>query len=340
VTTMAREHDRTGTTSPRLGFLGVGWIGRKRMNSVIGAKVARAWALSDSAPDSLEAAAGDCPGALRAGSLADLLRQDIDGLVIATPSALHAEQAIAALERRIPVFCQKPLARTAAETARVIDAARCADRLLGVDFSYRYTEAFKRVQERIDCGELGKVFAIDLTFHNAYGPDKPWFRDPALAGGGCLLDLGVHLVDLALLALRGPKIDLVRAHLYSKGAPVCDPSREIEDFAASEFVTTDGCVVRLSCSWWLNAGQDAVIEAAFHGESAGALIRNVNGSFHDFRAELLRGTKRETLANPPDEWGGGAIVDWARRLGKDNRFDPAIDSALDVARVIDRMYGR
>jgi predicted dehydrogenase len=49
------------------------------------------------------------------------------------------------------------------------------------------------------------VRAVDLTFHNAYGPDKPWFYDPAQSGGGCVMDLGVHLVDLALWTLGWPK---------------------------------------------------------------------------------------------------------------------------------------
>jgi predicted dehydrogenase len=48
------------------------------------------------------------------------------------------------------------------------------------------------------------VFAVDLVFHNAYGPDKPWFYDPELSGGGCVMDLGVHLVDLALWSLDFP----------------------------------------------------------------------------------------------------------------------------------------
>jgi predicted dehydrogenase len=58
-------------------------------------------------------------------------------------------------------------------------------------------------------GELGRVFAVDLVFHNAYGPDKPWFYDPELAGGGCVMDLGVHLVDLALWSLDFPGVTAV-----------------------------------------------------------------------------------------------------------------------------------
>ena len=77
-----------------------------------------------------------------------------------------------------------------------MDAAREADRLLGVDLSYRHTEAVRRIKALIDDGRLGDIFAADLVFHNAYGPGKPWFFDKNQSGGGCVIDLGVHLVDL------------------------------------------------------------------------------------------------------------------------------------------------
>jgi hypothetical protein len=66
----------------------------------------------------------------------------------------------------------------------------------------------------------------------------------------------------------------------------------------------------------------------------------VNGSFYDFTAEAYHGTSRDTLATPPDEWGGRAAVDWACRLGEGARFDPAAERLVDVAAVLDRIYGR
>ena len=134
-----------GTRVPRLGFLGVGWIGRSRMEAVARAGVASIAAVADPCADAVESAVAAPPRAARCGSLAELLEMDLDGVVIATPSAMHAEQAIAALERGVAVFCQKPLARTAREARAVVEAARRADRLLGVDFSYRLTEGFGAV---------------------------------------------------------------------------------------------------------------------------------------------------------------------------------------------------
>jgi predicted dehydrogenase len=264
----------------------------------------------------------------------------LDGIVIATPSALHAEQSIQALESGAAVFCQKPLGRNASEVQAVVDAARAADRLLAVDLSYRFTDGMRAIREVVRSGELGRIYAVDLVFHNAYGPDKAWFYDPKLAGGGCVMDLGVHLVDLALWCLDFPALAEVTAKLFADGEKLGpDPSR-VEDYAAATLELGTGTVVQLACSWRLQAGCDAVISAAFYGTDGGAALRNVNGSFYDFTAERFRGTARETLASPPDEWGGRAAADWARRLASGERFDQSADQLVAVARVLDRIYGR
>ena len=327
-------------TPPRLGFLGTGWIGRQRMEAIAADGCATVAAIADAAPDAAAQAADAAPGACVVGSLDALLDLGLDGLVIATPSALHAPQAIAALERGCAVFCQKPLARTAAESRRVVDAARAADRLLGVDLSYRHTAGARAVRDLVRDGALGDVYAVDLVFHNAYGPDRAWFRDPALAGGGCVIDLGIHLVDLALWTLGWPAVRRVDGRLYARGRALADPARQVEDHAVATLDLATGATVRLACSWYLSAGQDAVIEAAFYGTEGGAALRNVDGSFHDFVAQRFRGTARETLAVPPDAWGGRAAVAWARALASGARFDPAVERIVDVAAVLDGIYDR
>jgi predicted dehydrogenase len=253
---------------------------------------------------------------------------------------LHAEQALKLLDDGVAVFCQKPLARTAAETGAIVEAARKSGRLLGCDFSYRYTEAMRRVRNCVVEGELGDVYAVDLVFHNAYGPDKPWFRDPKLAGGGCAIDLGIHLIDLALWTLGPAEVTNVTSRLYAHGKPLAPGANDVEDYAVAQFDLSSGAVVRLVCSWNLPAGCDCVIEAQFHGDKAGAAMRNVSGSFYDFTAERNDGTRRTMLAQPPDAWGGRAVVDWAKRLGAGAGYEPGIESAIQVAGVLDRIYGR
>ena len=327
-------------STPRLGFLGVGWIGRHRMEAIARSGFGEVVAVSDPSAEMTEAARGTAPGAEVVDGLDALLEMGLDGIVIASPSALHAEQSIRALRAGVSVFCQKPLGRTADEARRVVDAARAADRLLAVDLSYRFTEGMRHIRQRIEGGELGKVYAVDLTFHNAYGPDKPWFYDPALSGGGCVMDLGVHLVDLALWTLGFPAVESVDGRLFAGGEPLADPAKQVEDYAAASIQLRGGPLVRLACSWRLPAGQDAVIAADFYGTGGGAALRNVGGSFYDFTAERFHGTSRERLATPPDEWGGRAAVDWARRLAAGERFDPASERLVEVSAVLDRIYGR
>jgi predicted dehydrogenase len=299
-------------TRPRLGFLGVGWIGRSRLDAIAASGLAEVAAVADPAlPDAI-------------ASYDELLEHDLDGVVVATPSALHAEQALAALERGLAVFVQKPVGRTAEEVERVVEAARAHDLLLGVDLSYRHAEAFRAARAAVR--EIGEVFAAELVFHNAYGPDKPWFRDPALAGGGCVIDLGIHLVDLAVWILD---LDPQDVHARLRGAPV-------ETFAAAELDH-----VRIACSWDLHAGEDARIEATFHGTDGGVRVANVGGSFYDFRCERLVRTSRETLAAPPDAWPGRAAVAWVERLAHGERFDAReAHELVRVARILDRIYGR
>jgi predicted dehydrogenase len=322
---------------PRLGFLGLGWIGRNRLQAIQDSHVADVVALADPVAEELRAASSIAPAAATMPSLQALLEVSLDGLVIATPSALHAAQSMAALERGLAVFCQKPLARTAAEARAVVEAARAADRLLGVDLSYRATTAMQRLREQALAGAIGEIYAADLVFHNAYGPDKPWFYDRALSGGGCLMDLGIHLVDLALWMLGFPDVVHVHGRLMAGGKPLCEPT-QVEDFATAELELSTGALVQLRCSWRLPAGRDAIIAASFYGTRGGLTMRNVNGSFYDFVAERHAGTSTEILTEPPDTWGGRAAVAWARALALGAGFDPAARELVTVSEVLDRIY--
>ncbi len=325
---------------PRLGFLGVGWIGRHRMLAVHRHGMAEIVAVADAQDEAAAAAASDV-GA-RALSPEELLDADLglDGLVIATPNAAHAAQALDALSRGLAVFCQKPLGRNRSEAAAVVGAARRVDRLLGVDLSYRHLQTVLAMRDAIASGALGEVYAADLVFHNAYGPDKAWFNDPELAGGGCLIDLGTHLVDLALWMLGGPKVDGVDARLFAGGERLGPDPRVVEDHAIARLDLVGGAAVTMACSWFLHAGRDAVIGATFHGTSGSVALSNVDGSFYDFRADHHRGTESVVLGRPPDEWGGRAATAWVEQLAEDRSFDPAVEDVVDVADVLDRLYGR
>lgn len=355
---------------PRLAFLGVGRIGRRRLEAVARSGVAEIAAIADASREIAEAAMVIAPAAELKQSLEGLLDTGVDGVVIATPSALHAEQSMSALERGVNVFCQKPLGRNAAETRLVVETARRAGRLLEVDLCYRQIAGMRKIRDLIRGGHLGRVYAIDLVFHNAYGPDRDWFYDRRLSGGGCVMDLGIHLVDLALWALDFPQVVEVNSRLFAGGErcgaesgsdplfsayappessgspPLSVPRRsvegKVEDYAAALLTLSNGAVAQLACSWRLPAGRDAVISASFYGSLGGATLRNIEGSFYDFVAERFHGTRREALAEPPNaemnDWQARPIIEWARRVAAGEGFDSAAERLLDVASALDAIY--
>jgi predicted dehydrogenase len=322
---------------PRLAFLGLGWIGRHRLRAIADTGRADIVAIADVDPAAIEAAASIAPAAARGRALDDLLGHRPDGVVIATPSARHASEAILALEAGCAVFCQKPLARTAIEAAAVVESARAHDRLLAVDLSYRHLAATRRVTELVSSGALGQLHAIDLTFHNAYGPGHAWYFRKADSGGGCLLDLGIHLLDL--LALWVPEPFTVRAaSLSTGGRPWAESPSAVEDFALVQLHTRSGVTARVACSWGTPSGCDAVIEARLFGTAAGARIANVAGSFYDFTAERLEPGGGTWLAQPPDDWGGRAAVAWVDALAASPRFDAEAERLVELSALIDRCY--
>jgi predicted dehydrogenase len=340
-----RERTGGGATTergalPRLGFLGVGWIGRQRMEAIASSGIAEIAAIADPVSEAAIIAAKPFRDAKVAGTLEDLLALDLDGIVIATPSALHAEQTMTALNRGFAVFCQKPLGRTFEETDAAIQVARRRKRLLAVDLSYRFVEAIKSVREVCASGELGQIYAADLTFHNAYGPDKNWFYDRQLSGGGCLVDLGIHLVDLALWTLGWPEVPQVTSRLFAQGKPFVNDGHTVEDYATVSFDTAAGAVVRIACSWKLPAGCDAIIEGSFYGTRGAAAFRNSDGCFYRFESSRFTGTKKEVLTplNMEEQWGGRAAIDWARKLATDRGYDAEIEHLSRVAKVLDQAY--
>lgn len=295
-------------------------------------------ALADPVVERAQDAAALCPGAAVGSSLEDLLTSQLDGVVIATPSALHAQQSLECLARGLAVFCQKPLGRDAEETALVVETARDKDRLLGVDLSYRSVAGVDALRQLARSGALGHVFAVDAVFHNAYGPDKAWFYDARQSGGGCMMDLGIHLIDLAQWLLDFPAVREVRGRLFARGQRLHGRRDIVEDFGVAELDYEGGGIARIACSWNLDAGADAVIAVELHGSEGGAALRNLNGSFYDFAVERFHGTSRERIAGPPDAWGGRALVAWAEQLARSRSFDPEAERLVEVAALIDAVY--
>ncbi len=321
----------------RLGFAGIDWIGRHRLDAAVASGRVEVAAIADPQPEVVAELSAVHPRSKVAATFEELVEMRPDGIVIATPSAQHAAQAIAALEQGIPVFCQPPLGRNAIETNAVIAAARRADCLLGVDLCYRHSRAMGEMRKLIRDGELGDIIAVEAVFHHAYGPDQACFYSKREAGGGCLLDLGIHLVDLVLWSLDFPVVRDARGwfHLSNRG----EAGDQVEDHAAGFIALEGGVNLQLACSWGSFSGGDAEIRLQFFGSVGGACFRNVSGSLYEFGAESFEpGPARQSLAEPPDDWGARAMLEWVRQLSQGGTYDPQIARLAQVAVTLDRLY--
>lgn len=334
---------------PRLGFVGLGWIGRARLDALVEAGAAEAAALCEPDPERL----GDAAAAHRRAdcfdAAAELLdeagRLGLDGVVIATPTASHVELTVAALERGLAVLCQKPLAASADECRRAVAAARSADRLLGVDYTYRGLPGVARALRRVRGGLIGRVLHVHGAFHNAYGPDKEWCWDPAVAGGGAFLDLGVHLLDLTLGMLGRPALERVTARCHRDGRPLEPPVSDVEDFASVrlDFAGGEGdagASADLAASWCAHAGADCVFRLEVFGTDGGLELVNLGGGFYDFELAVREGRRRTVVATSGEADLAAAAVTWARRLARTPRFAAEAAGSVAVAEALDRIYGR
>jgi predicted dehydrogenase len=191
---------------------------------------------------------------------------------------------------------------------------------------------------------MGRVFSVETVFHNAYGPDKPWCFDPRLAGGGALMDLGVHLIDLALWLLGDPGVEAVHGGAWRGGEPlaahIAHIADTVDDFANVRIELQDGASVSMAVSWNAHAGRDCVIRLSAFGTAGGAEFRNVEGSFYDFELARFAGRLEEVAVRESRDWLGKAILDWAERLGRGERFDPEIARSVRVSEVVDAVYGK
>jgi predicted dehydrogenase len=325
---------------PRLGFLGIGGMGLRRLEALQQLGGAEIAAVCDPPRERVARVRAQATGAAVCSSLAEMVELDLDGIVICTPSALRARQSLECLGWGLPVFCQKPLARNARETLSVVLEAQNQDCLLDADLSYRHLAAVDAIMDLAHSGGIGDIYAARLCFRNAHGPDRAWFHDPRFTGGGGVLDLGVHLIDLATRVVGSP-VETVEASCFAGGEPLARAAADrAEDYATARLRLACGAVVDLACSWNLALGRDAVIEADFYGTKGGARLRNVGGSFYDFQAVHTRGTRSRVLVEPPDDWGPRALASWARRLGDGAGFDCDAWELVQLARVIDAIYGR
>lgn len=132
----------------------------------------------------------------------------VDAVFVTSPDALHLPDVLTAIDHRIPVLCEKPLAMNALEARQMVESASAAGVLFGVAHIFRFEESVRRFRERIEGGDIGRPLFARTEFHY---PDRnhprSWLNDPAVACGGPIADVGVHCIDVLRFILQD---DIVR----------------------------------------------------------------------------------------------------------------------------------
>jgi predicted dehydrogenase len=183
----------------RFGILGFGLHAVKRlMPGFALAQNCRVTALSRRTIEKARESARQHNIPLAFDSAEDLCRStEVDAVLVTTPNACHLDDVLLAIRCGKPVLCEKPMGLSAGECRKMVEAAHSAGLLLGVAQVFRFEESTARLRELVAAGQVGKVvFArSEFSFPAGAGHARAWIRDPAIAGGGPIADVGVHCAD-------------------------------------------------------------------------------------------------------------------------------------------------
>ena len=223
-------------------------------------------------------------------ALHELVALDVAAVTIGTPPATHVPLALEAIRLGLHVVVDKPFARTAAEAAELVAAARAANRIVVPYFNRRWDGDFRTLAALVDSGRIGAVWRMESRIERSR-PVKPGWASDVSAGGGVLLDLGPHLVDQAL-QLLGP-VHRVRADL-----------RAVRDGAVAE----DSVTVDL----FHDAGAHSTLTASLAAPASGPRFL-VQGSRAGVRIEGFDGQETRLKAGAtPSSLGNG----WGAEPGR------------------------
>jgi predicted dehydrogenase len=273
--------------SVRVGIVGCGLIGHRRAAALAGARFTACADLDRARADAL---AHSHSGVRAVGCWQDLVADaDIDVLVVATSNDALASISISAIEAGKHVLVEKPAGRSVAEIDRIIEAASRHGRLVRVGFNHRYHPAFMAARDIVDAGTIGPLMFVRGRYGHGgrVGYDREWRADPARAGGGELIDQGVHLIDLSRLLL-GPFADVDgAAHTYFWNMAV-------DDNAFLRLTTASGQVafLHVSCTEWKN-----LFSFEIYGRHGKLHIDGLGGSYG---IERLAHYQMRPEMGPPD----------------------------------------
>jgi predicted dehydrogenase len=224
----------------------------------------------------------------------ELLEQDdVDAVSVAVPNNLHAPVAIAAFEAGKHVLIEKPLARNTEEAERMVAAAKKHGKILAVAFQRRTRHDVQLVREQIESGAFGRIYYAKAFWMRRSGIPGwgSWFTSREAAGGGPLIDLGVHVLDMAMYVMGNPKVVAVSANTYAEIGPQGKgnwPGRqqrfvpdghtgyEVEDLATAFIRLEGGATLLLETSWASFTEMKDDFGIQVYGSNGGARIFSEN----------------------------------------------------------------
>ena len=323
--------------SAGVAIVGCGLIGQKRARALAGARLV---ACADRDAGRAGALARSVPGAVAAGDWRSAIdRTDVDIVIVATTNDVLAEISSAALAAGKHVLVEKPAARTQAELQPVIEAAARARRLVRVGFNHRYHPALLKAHELVAAGVAGPLMFVRGRYGHGgrVGYEQEWRADPAIAGGGELIDQGVHLIDLSRWFLGDfPKVEGIAQTCFWK-MPVDDNAFLLLRTAADQTA-----FLHVSCTEWKN-----LFSLEIYGRDAKLHVEGLGGSYG---VERLTCYKMLPEMGPPEttawEYPRGD-QSWALEFAEfleDIRLDRTPSAGLADARaalaVVEAVYER
>lgn len=286
----------------------------------------------------------------------ELLQDEtLDIVHVLTPNNSHAEISIAALEAGKHVMCEKPMAKTAADAKLMLEAAERTGKKLTIGYNNRFREDSLYLKQLCDAGELGSIyFAKAHAIRRRAVPTWGVFLDEEKQGGGPLIDIGTHALDLTLWMMNNykPKVVLGTTHHQlsqrenaANAWGPWDPKQfSVEDSAFGMIVMENGATIMLESSWALNSMDIDEAKCSLSGTEAGADMKNglrINGE----KLGRLYTQDVELSANGVAFYEGKSesapdveMRKWIEAIDKDE--DPVVTprQALVVSQILEAIY--
>ncbi|MEA2524351.1 MAG: hypothetical protein QOF73_1578 [Thermomicrobiales bacterium] len=220
------------------------------------------------------------------GDYQELLEKvEVDAVSIAVPNFLHVPVGLAAIKAGKHVLIEKPLARNSVEGEELVKAAKEAGVVLAIAFNRRARSDMEVLRRHIDAGGLGEIYYAKAFWNRRAGIPGlgTWFTSKEQAGGGPLIDLGVHVLDMVLWLMDNPNVVTVSAATYAKIGPqgkghysgtrfqtVEGKTYEVEDLSTAFLRTSNGSTIHLEASWALHSGVTDEFGVYVYGDKGGA----------------------------------------------------------------------